>query len=223
MFNKNCGIPEAFFLPPPYPYRKPEIMTTPLYACLVHYPVRDKHDRAVATAITNLDIHDIARSARTFGLAGYYVVTPIKAQRWLAQRILTHWSEGWGATYNPNRKDALSTVSVVADMGTVNDALLERHGKAPWWVATSARRYPNTVSFAQLAHEMTGEEKPPVCLIFGTGWGLHPELIADADAVLEPIEGAGDYNHLSVRAAAAIIFFRLNQLLGSKTGSADRP
>lgn len=185
-------------------------MTRALYACLVHYPIRDKHDRAVTTAITNLDIHDIARSARTFCLAGYFVVTPVKAQRWLAQRILSHWSEGWGAQYNPNRKDALSVVHIVPDLGSVSDQLEAAHGAPPLWVATSARQYPNTISFQQLRQILSEECPQPVCLLLGTGWGLHPELMLDADYVLEPIRGRSDYNHLSVRAAAAIMFHTLS-------------
>lgn len=184
-------------------------MRRPLYTCLVHYPIRGRRDTTVATAITNLDIHDIARSARTFGLSGYFVVTPIKAQRWLAKRILSHWMEGWGAQYNPNRKEALSLVEVVPDLGTIGDILLERHGLSPLWIATSARQYPNTLTFAQLSQMLHDNNAQPVCLLLGTGWGLHPEIILDSDYVLEPIRGVGDYNHLSVRAAAAIMFYHL--------------
>lgn len=196
-----------------YKLKKKDVMFDKLYAALVHYPIRDKHDRAVATAITNLDIHDIARSARTFGLGGYFVVTPVKAQRWLACRIIHHWSAGWGATYNPNRKDALSLVNIAPDLGHVADVIEERHGRQPLWVATSARRYQNTLSFESLIDHIRNVPEQPVCLLFGTGWGLHPELILDADHVLEPITGVGPYNHLSVRAAAAIIFHRLAALL----------
>ncbi len=47
-------------------------------------------------------------------------------------------------------------------------------------------------------------------LIFGTGWGLAPAVVAEADALLEPIRSAvGDYNHLSVRSACAIALDRL--------------
>jgi hypothetical protein len=38
---------------------------------------------------------------------------------------------------------------------------------------------------------------------------LSQEFISAADYVLEPIVGKTDYNHLSVRSAAAIIFDRL--------------
>ena len=49
-----------------------------LSIALIHHPVLDKNRDIVATAVTNLDIHDIARSARTYGVGRYYVVTPIE-------------------------------------------------------------------------------------------------------------------------------------------------
>jgi hypothetical protein len=48
-----------------------------------------------------------------------------------------------------------------------------------------------------------------VMLIFGTAWGLDKEIINHADYILDPIMGPTDYNHLSVRTAAAIILDRL--------------
>ena len=49
----------------------------------------------------------------------------------------------------------------------------------------------------------------PQVILFGTAWGLAPELLDSADQVLKPIEGTGRYNHLSVRSAVAIILDRL--------------
>ena len=46
-------------------------------------------------------------------------------------------------------------------------------------------------------------------VLFGTGWGLEDALIESCDGVLNPIRGADEYNHLSVRSAAAIILDRL--------------
>ena len=40
-----------------------------IYLALLHYPVYDKGHKVVTTSITNMDIHDIARSARTYNLA----------------------------------------------------------------------------------------------------------------------------------------------------------
>ncbi len=53
------------------------------------------------------------------------------------------------------------------------------------------------------------EGGPPLLFLFGTGWGLTEEVLEQADDILEPIRGAGAYNHLSVRSAAAILLDRL--------------
>lgn len=183
-------------------------MRRKIYAALIHYPIVDKHGELVSTSVTNLDIHDISRSARTYSLDGYYIVTPIEAQHWLVNTILEHWNTGWGSTYNENRKDALTVTRCLSDIGQMVDDVTRECGEPPLLVVTSARRYPNTVVFSELRQEL---EKPgaPVVLLFGTGWGLHPEIITEADRILEPICGRGEFNHLSVRAAAAIIFDRL--------------
>jgi hypothetical protein len=187
-------------------------MSRKIYCALVHYPIVDKHGALVSTSVTNLDIHDISRSARTYGLDGYYIVTPIESQHWLVNRILTHWNTGWGSTYNENRKEALAQTHCTTDIGTLADSITEAEGQAPVFVITSAKRYSNSISYAAM-RELLDQDGPPVVLLFGTGWGLHPEIIAEADLVLEPIFGRGSFNHLSVRAAAAIIFDRL---LGSR-------
>jgi hypothetical protein len=45
--------------------------------------------------------------------------------------------------------------------------------------------------------------------MLGTGFGLAPAMRERADLVLDAIRGPGEYNHLSVRAAASIILDRL--------------
>jgi hypothetical protein len=49
----------------------------------------------------------------------------------------------------------------------------------------------------------------PVLLVFGTAWGLAPEVMATADFRLAPIKGTGTYNHLAVRSAVSIILDRV--------------
>lgn len=176
---------------------------------LIHYPVTDKHGHVVSTAITNLDIHDISRASRTYGLRRYYLVTPIEAQHWLAQRVIDHWETGWGAAYNPNRREALEIIQAKPDIGSVEDDMEQLYGRKPIWVATSAKRYPNTISFPDLRKRLSEPDDGPFCLMLGTGWGLHPELVLEADLILEPIAGPTDYNHLSVRSAASVMFDRL--------------
>ena len=87
------------------------------YVALLHHPVYDRTGAMVTTAVTNLDLHDIARSSRTYGLAGYFVVTPLTSQQELARRIMEHWRTGHGAVYNPRRREALALLEVATDLG----------------------------------------------------------------------------------------------------------
>ncbi len=183
-----------------------------LSIALVHHPVYDKNRQTVATAVTNLDLHDIARAARTYGLFRYFVVTPVPDQRALAERVGRHWREGWGAAYNPHRKEALELMRVVETLDEARAELAENFGKPVKTVATGARNRPCSVSFPELANRLR-EDAQPYLIVFGTGWGLTDEIFATADLVLEPIRGPGAYNHLSVRSAAAII---LDRLLGER-------
>ncbi len=175
---------------------------------LLHYPVYDKNRQKVVTAVTNLDIHDIARAARTFGLFRYYVVTPVAEQRELVGRISRHWVEGWGASYNPKRRSALELVRVLPALEDALSDLEREFGRLPKVVVTGAQGRSNSVSYGELAR-LFAETEEPYLLLFGTGWGLIEEVFTRADLVLEPIKGPSDYNHLSVRSAAAIIFDRL--------------
>jgi len=179
---------------------------------LLHYPVYDKNRQVVATAVTNLDLHDIARAAKTFGLFRYYVVTPVAEQRVLAQRIRSHWQDGWGASYNPKRREALELLQVTPSLDAALADLDASFGRPARIVVTGAQPRPDTVSCIEMK-QLLLDEGQPFLLVFGTGWGLTEELFARADFAIEPIKGAGDYNHLSVRSAAAII---LDRLLGER-------
>ena len=52
----------------------------------------------------------------------------------------------------------------------------------------------------------------PHLIVFGTAWGLAPEIFDGVDATLEPITGNTGYNHLSVRSAVAVILDRMGQI-----------
>lgn len=179
-----------------------------LYLALLHHPVLDKNGLIVTTAVTNIDIHDIARSARTFGVRRFFVATPVRALRALSEKIIEHWETGFGATYNETRKDALSLVSVEPDLDAVLMSVERDSGRRPVLVVTSARPAAGCVTFAALRERIEAPGDPHL-LVLGTGWGLAPAVLERADARLEPVVGAADYNHLSVRAAAAIILDRL--------------
>jgi hypothetical protein len=183
-----------------------------IYLGLVHYPVYDKKKEVVATAVTNFDIHDIARCARTFGLGGFYIITPLESQIQLVGRLISHWTEGYGATYNPTRKDSLSVVRISRTIDEADQEICSLWQKKVKRVATGASPYPGSVSY-QFLREQTEAPVTPFLMLFGTGWGLTQEVKDSADYVLAPIEGKG-YNHLSVRSAVAII---LDRLLGDRT------
>jgi hypothetical protein len=177
-----------------------------LAAVLVHHPVLDRQGAIVTTAITNLDLHDIARSAHTYGLTELFVVHPVAAQRDLALRVREHWTDGSGARRIPDRTPAMRGLEVLP---TLDDAVRALGSDVELWT-TSATKRSGALTHAA-ARERLATDGKPVLLVFGTGWGLAEEICARADAHLEPIPSlrADGYNHLSVRAAAAILFDRL--------------
>jgi len=179
-----------------------------LCMALLHYPVYDKNGQVVTTAVTNMDIHDIARSARTYGVPRFYVVTPVKALQKLALKILSHWEQGYGSEYNQTRKEALAVVRL---KDTLDDVMLDverEYGSKPKLVVTSARPGGKRTSFLEL-RDMLIKSDQPFLLLLGTGWGLTDTILAQSDYLLEPIDGGTDYNHLAVRSAAAIFLDRL--------------
>jgi hypothetical protein len=178
-------------------------------AALVHHPVHDRARAVVTSAITNLDLHDISRSSHTYGLSDLFIVHPIAAQRLLAERVREHWISGSGARRIPDRTPAISILRIVS---TLDDALAELGPGTELWV-TSASGSGELLDFPQ-ARAQLETDGPPVLLVFGTGWGLGDAVTQRANARLSSIQGrrADGYNHLSVRAAAAIIFDRLLSL-----------
>lgn len=179
-----------------------------VWLALVHYPVYNKKHEVINTSVTNLDIHDIARAAATFGLAGYFLVQPAEGQKQLISELLRHWQYGFGARYNPDRHQALSAISLCDSIDEAVRRIREETGQTPKLIATSAKASADMCSFGRLRREIQ-ESDEAYLLLLGTGWGLTEELIAGADYVLRPIYGVGAYNHLSVRSAASIILDRL--------------
>ena len=179
-----------------------------IHIALIHYPVYDRRERVVSTALTTLDIHALARLAKTYGIKGLYIVTPLRSQQALAKRLIAHWVTGWGARYNPTRQEALALVKMADDLESVAQEIEREEGQRAKTVATAARRHPLARPFKEVAELLREKGDTPYLILFGTGWGMTKELIEQCNYVLEPIEGNG-YNHLSVRTAAAIILDRL--------------
>lgn len=183
-----------------------------VYIALLHHPVYNKNGDTVTSAITNLDIHDIARVTKTYGLGGYFIVNPDSEQRKIALEICKHWTSGYGATYNRLRKNALSDVSVTSTLEETIGLIEEKEGLRPKLMVTSAAKSPvneNRLLSYKKAGELISTKKAPVIIMFGTGWGLTEEVVEGADCLLPPISGGNKYNHLSVRSAVSIIADRL--------------
>jgi hypothetical protein len=182
---------------------------TDLSLALVHHPVLDREGGVVTTAITNLDLHDLARSARTYGARALFIVHPIEAQRLLAERVREHWVAGSGKRRIPDRATALDLLRVVPSLDDAFAALGGRASICVWTTAASPRG--GAVTDYPAARALLAGEGRPVLLLFGTGWGLPTSVTATADVRLAPIRASADtgYNHLSVRAACAVTLDRL--------------
>jgi hypothetical protein len=180
----------------------------------MHYPVKGRDGATIASAITSIDLHDIARTVKTYGAAGFYVVTPLKDQQVFAQKILDHWTCGAGAGYNPDRKKAFSAVSIKDDFNQVIREIQSAHNLSVRVVATSAAKGKNQVGYGELQKEIFAGDNAYV-LALGTAWGLADNFMEEAYCRLKPVLTETGYNHLSVRSAAAII---LDRLLGRYPG-----
>lgn len=179
------------------------------YCALMHDEIVLPGDQIGTTSVTSLDIHDIARSACTYGLKGYFIVTPLIDQQRITNKLLEFWKTGIGVEYNTNRHEAVRKVEVVDSLQNVIDEIEKIEGKKPLLIATSARSdEKGAPSITYFDQSKVWKLDRPVLMIFGTGRGLAPSVIERCDFLLLPLEGFSDFNHLSVRSAAAIIFDR---------------
>jgi hypothetical protein len=141
----------------------------------------------------------------------FYVVTPLNDQKFLVERIVSHWIRGPGASYNPKRREALALIDIKDTLTEVLDHINSKGQGLPKTVVTCARNNNRSIGY-DVFREMLASGNPYL-LVFGTAWGLSNSYIDEADFVLKPVEGNTEYNHLSVRSAAAII---LDRLMGRK-------
>jgi len=186
---------------------KPE--RSPVALALVHCPVlRDRAGTVGSTSVTPLNVHDLARAARTYGVAPLYVVTPLPSQQALVARILRHYREGHGAAANPTRSEALAAVVLAGSINEALDDFRRRAGASPLVAGTAAGAGEGRLGYQEFAERVAAGGRPWL-LLLGTGWGLAPEAAAQCDLFLGPVRGPGAFNHLSVRTAGAIILDRL--------------
>lgn len=176
---------------------------------LVHWPCWNSKGDVVATNVTNLDIHDIARASRSFGVTRYYIINRLKEQLMFVHRVLDHWRLGVGKDRNSKRGPSIDMVRTAEDL----EQALSEFDVRPLVVATSAQSREDvpTISYNELREKIWHDRSRPTFLVFGTGWGLHDDVYNSCEYVLEPIRGSSvdDYRHLSVRSAASITLDRL--------------
>jgi hypothetical protein len=187
-----------------------------VYLAIIHYPVLDKRGDTVATSLTNLELHDVARSCMTFGVELCYIVTPLRRQTSIAERLIEHWESGYGARYNPDRAQALTKIRIVGDIEEMMREI--RAAGSPVVIGTSSRQGSEIVNYEELRAWVQKDDRP-FLLVFGTGWGLPPVVTEQCERMLMPIRGRGDYNHLSLRVAIGII---LDRILGERGGDHER-
>lgn len=183
-----------------------------LSVALLHYPMTNRDGKIITTAVTNIDLHDIARSCRTYEVDHFFVVTPIEEQHKLIERILGHWNQGKSLEWHPDRAEALSRIVLKRSFLEVSEFLNKNYGRELEVVLPDARPLPNQVGYEELKKRWHAENEGSKVIVFGTGWGVAPEFYREVHTFLAPIYGplgASGYNHLSVRAAAAIILDRL--------------
>lgn len=181
-----------------------------LSLCLVHHPVMLDAKNSGVSSLTNFDIHDIARISCSYAMGPFYVVTPLEEQQRLLSEILRHWTDGPGGRGNPDRAKALRLVRPALSLDAAMTDLERQTGRRPRLVVSSAvwpsgRNAPPPLTCADVLEWCRGG---PVLLCLGTAHGLAPEVLARSDGQLRPLRFL-QYNHLSVRSAAAILADRI--------------
>ncbi len=188
--------------------KKAEQMPKPKFSvALVHYPVSAKNGSEMISSITTLDVHDIARLGKTYGAQRAYIVTPVVDQQLLAKRMVEHWLEEDTLKRLDNRRSA--AVEILNIAGSIDEMLADarKRCKKVKLLATTAAQTPSSLSPADW--RMMAVDGEEWIIMFGTAYGLGKSLLERADGILAPIDGDGEFNHLPVRGASAIILDRL--------------
>lgn len=136
-----------------------------VYVGLVHWPVLSKSGNIVTTNVTNFDIHDIARSCRTYGVHRYFIINKMKEQLMFVSRVLEHWRTGEGAYLNPRRKTALTMIALSEDLSGSIKEITDIEGKPPWVLATAARSLTSLPihDFKEIRQWIFTENEPDCC------------------------------------------------------------
>lgn len=178
------------------------------YVVLMHSHVMLGDGLEGVSSVTSIDIHDIARSSKTYNVKKFFIVTPLKDQQRIVERLLQFWTQGDGVEYNKNRFEALRNVVLYSTLEEVLNHIKQDEAKDPIIMATSARSMEHQRKITYFDQNYVWKEARPVVLIFGTGKGLAKDFVQKTDYLLAPVEGFSAFNHLSVRSAVAIVLDR---------------
>jgi len=187
------------------------------YVALCHSDVLVGQEKQPGTtSVTSIDIHDIARSSRTYGVKNFFIVTPLLDQQRIVQTLLDFWHTESGITYNKSRHEALKPVELKDTIQQVVAAIEQLEGKKPLVVATSARAVGHVRQISFHDQGVLWQQERPILFVFGTGKGFSEEFLQGCDYLLLPVGGFSDFNHLSVRSAVAIILDRWMGIVSKK-------
>jgi len=187
------------------------------FIALLHDEVIIQQGQVGTSSVTSLDMHDIARSAKTYGIKEYFVVTPLEDQKKIVNKILEFWRES-GIEYNKQRHEAVKLLSLVDSLDDVIETIIKKTGKKPLIVGTSAQSVGHAKVITYKDQSEVWAQDRPILFIFGTAKGLAKQVLERCDYLLLPIEGFTNFNHLSVRSAVAVILDRWLGINLSKSG-----
>jgi tRNA (guanine37-N1)-methyltransferase len=180
-----------------------------------HYVVHMHADIVTAggsdgtTSVTSIDIHDIARSCATYGVKKFFLVTPLLDQQAIIKEFTKFWLSERGANYNKSRFEAISILQVCSSFDEVLERIEAIEGTLPIKISTSAKKaQKDETVICYNDQEVVWTQNKPVLIILGSGQGLSQKILDASEYLLTPVCGMTDYNHLSVRSAAAIIIDR---------------
>ncbi|MCK4359222.1 MAG: RNA methyltransferase [Candidatus Cloacimonetes bacterium] len=178
-----------------------------IYVGLVHYPVYNKKRETVCTSITNLDLHDIARSCKTYGIMNLFIINPQESQKQIFIRLKKFWKSDIAKRYNIDRFDAFDIIEFVSDISSAKVWIEKKFNSQPIVISTSARKATGSLKYKEVRDIL--RRSFPKLILFGTGNGLADKVINQSNFHLQEIKGVRNYNHLSVRSAVSVTLDRL--------------
>jgi tRNA (guanine37-N1)-methyltransferase len=181
----------------------------PHYVVIMHSQVIvGDGSRTGHTSVASIDIHDLARSCKTYGIKNFFIVTQLEDQFKIVSTFFEFWHSKRGQDYNLSRYNAIESVILSKSFDAVLGKIKEQENADPIIITTSAKTHGKGVKIDYFSQGLVWKENRPVVIVFGTGQGLSDEIMDQSNFILTPVKGLTDYNHLSVRSAAAIILDR---------------